>query len=124
MSGPAHSCTATIPNAAAASRAASRASRALRRVSAGRGRRRAPGGGRRRSAAAAGRSPRASARPGASRRSAGRGRRGVHVDAGQVGGPVADHGVQVVGARRASFSGQPDSSQPCPQIGPSGCARA
>ena len=30
----------------------------------------------------------------------GRGQRGVHVDTGQVGGPVTEHGVQVGGARR------------------------
>ena len=30
----------------------------------------------------------------------GRGRRRVHVDAGQVGGPIADHSVEVVGAGR------------------------
>ena len=53
MSGPAHSCTATMPAAAARSRAAQRAPAPLLRVSAGRGRRRAPGDGRRRSAAAA-----------------------------------------------------------------------
>ena len=53
----------------------------------------------------------------------GRGGCRVDVDPGQVRGPVSDGSVHVGGAGGAR-SGQPDSSQPCPHIAPSGWARA
>ena len=94
MSGPAHSWTAAMPEAAAASSAACRAPP---RCSAVRPVRAAPTdqvmGVRRQRRAGSG-TPAAGA--------AQRGRRGrrVHVDAGQVGGPLTDGSVHVGGARR------------------------
>ena len=102
MSGPAHSWTATMPNAAAASRAASRASLALL------GRQLLAGGRPHEVMRVAGQRPLRVESVGvgqAGREPAQRGRRRrrVHVDAGQVGGPVADDAVEVVGAGRGAF---------------------
>ena len=124
MSGPAHSCTATIPLAAARSSAATRAAAPLlggQQVAGGGADQVVGVGGQR---ALRRRSPAPPARPGVSRRSAVDATAGMDVDAGQVGGPVADHARRGRRCSAACASGQPDSSQPCPQIGPSGCARA
>ena len=49
-------------------------------------------------------------------------RRGVDVDPRQVGRPVADHGVQVVGGRRRRFAASPTRPSRAPRSRPSGWA--
>ena len=102
MSGPAHSWTATIPLAAARSRAASRARARCSGVS----RSRAAARTRWWASAVSGRCAIEALRRGQAGREpsqCGRRRGGVDVHTGQVGGPVTDHAVEVVGARRRGF---------------------
>ena len=123
MSGPAHSWTATIPLAAAASRAASRASAALlgcQPVAGGRAHQVVGVAGQRPLRRRSPRRPPGLASAGAAR--------STPPPSGRRRGPGRRAGRRPRRPGRrcsaASLSGQPDSSQPCPQIGPSGCARA
>ena len=122
MSGPAHSCTATMPAAAKASSAAMRAVGALL------GGQQRPRGGADQVVGVGGQRAAAASKPAASIRPGPAAQRGRAAPNGRRRGPgrrrrspSSASRSAVVGAAR---SGQPDSSQPCAQMTPSGWARA